>query len=84
MTRLESRAIDPCCSATESAARILFCQPAAGAFVSLAELHLTVRLLQEILFLQLELEELAMQAQLESLCSAVECMIQNDPLQAEV
>ena len=30
---------------------------------------------------QLELEELAMQAELEGLCSAVECMIQNDPMQ---
>ena len=34
--------------------------------------------LQEIRFVQLELEELVMQAELESLCSAVECMIQND------
>lgn len=40
-----------------------------------------MRLSQEILLMQLELEELAMQAQLESLCSAVECMIQHDPLQ---
>ena len=33
---------------------------------------------QEIRFVQLELEELSMQAELESLCSAVECMIQTD------
>ena len=31
---------------------------------------------QEIRFVQMELEELVMQAELESLCSAVECMIQ--------
>ena len=34
---------------------------------------------QEIRFVQLEVEELAMQAELESLCSAVEHMIQHDP-----
>ena len=36
--------------------------------------------MQEIRVVQLELEELAMQAELEGLCSAVECMIQNDPM----
>ena len=37
--------------------------------------------MQEIRVVQLELEELAMQAELEGLCSAVECMIQHDPMQ---
>jgi hypothetical protein len=39
-------------------------------------------MLQDIRLVQLELEELSMQAELESLCSAVECMmVEHQPLQ---
>ena len=38
---------------------------------------------QEIRFVQMELLELSQQTELESLCSAVECMIQQDPHHAQ-